>query len=496
MKILQLMLAALLATAVISAEASSAAVAPLHEARSVGQQQITDGRGLVYYIVDLVDDAQEAYSDNRPALARQRFHERHPGKAQNMVEAFERQYGFNYVDMTSWVGNSFSAYLNKAQIENLRADPRVKLISEVVEATFSAAFPPWYNSTISSSQYPYYETHSWGRNAVNGKISNNTRRIYIIDAGVGYHQDLTNVIARVNASCGTNNNGCPGVSPVGCYPHATHVAGIIGAAYGNKGVAGVNAGAKLISVSAMKTNQTPAICAKPDMDSASIVTAMDWVKWDIIINGVGQAGIVNLSINGPGFGATETIGSKMLNLASIYIGGYYYPGAFIAQSAGNGNASACNAPSTASFHYSSGTPSTTDGIMVVGAINDSGYPVTQANGGFYNLPYAGNEQGSNYGSCVEVWAPGNVIYSTWGPNAGYDPYNSSTWQSQSVTYDNYINLSGTSMAAPHITAVAAYLAETQSLGSPGDIETSVRSHFYGTGQLDSAGLPVKLIWLP
>ena len=45
-------------------------------------------------------------------------------------------------------------------------------------------------------------------------------------------------------------------------------------------------------------------------------------------------------------------------------------------------------------------------------------------------------------------------------------------------------------------AIAAYLAETQGLDSPGQIETAVRSLFYGTGQLDSAGLPVKLISLP
>lgn len=52
------------------------------------------------------------------------------------------------------------------------------------------------------------------------------------------------------------------------------------------------------------------------------------------------------------------------------------------------------------------------------------------------------------------------------------------------------------MAAPHIAAVAAYLAETQNLGTPGDIETAVRSLFYGTGQTDDAGLPVNLVRLP
>jgi len=419
MNVFQFALAALLAATVNSVEASNATLAPLHEARGVGKKQITDDKGLVYYIVDLVDHAQDAFSDARTAKGKQRFHERHSGKAQNMVEAFERQYGFDYVEMTSWVGNSFSAYLSQAQVENLRADPRVKLVSEVTEVTLSAA--PWYDSTIPTLESPYYETHSWGKNAVTAfsKISNNTRRVYIIDIGVGDHEDLTNVITRVNASSG--------ISLVGCYPHATHVAGIIGAAYGNKGVAGVNAGAKLISVSALNTNSSQASCAEyRPIEDAALGSAMDWVKWDIVLNGASQTGIVNISINGPSFRPGKTLNIKMLNLATPYLGGYYHPGAFIAQSAGNGFVSACTGltqPLTgnqvegqyASFGYSGGTPNTTDGIMVVGAINNNGQPVTTNNGGFnYGSAYGGYESGSNFGSCVEVWAPGNNIYSTWG----------------------------------------------------------------------------------
>jgi hypothetical protein len=449
-----------------------------------------DAAGRIFYIVDLADDAHEGFADVVTPQARGRFDQRHSAKAQNMVAAYEKQYGFEYTDMTSWVGNSFAAYLTQQQVDMLRADSRVVLVSEVIPAEFST--PPWYDSTHASTMPPYYETSSWGRNAVNGNVSNRTRRVYVIDGGVGYHQDLPNVIARVNASCGTNNNGCPGQPVVGCFPHPTHVAGIIGAPYGNKGVAGVDAGAAIISVSALPFPQSPAICSDPALNTTSVATAMDYVKWDLIVNGGYQVGIVNISINSPAFAPGGTLNAKMSSLASQYIGGYVYVGAFVAQSAGNDYQNACQH----AFGYSSGGPRTADGIMVVGAIDYLGQPVTPANGGFDNHGLAGNQPGSNYGSCVEVWAPGKEILSTWGPNVPYNPNDSSTWQSQYVTYDEYVKLSGTSMAAPHITGVAAYLAETRGLNSPGDIEAAVRGLFYGTGQWDHDGLAVNLVKLP
>lgn len=484
----------------VCAASAEADLAPVLQAEARGSKPIVDTTGRSYYMVDLVEDAQLAFSDSRSVRGQDRFHERHSRRARNMVEWYEQTYGFEYEEMTSYVGNSFSAHLTEGQVRRLQEDPYVVAISEVETGEFSG--PPWYDTTISTSVSPYYETHPWGRNAVNGKQSTNSRRVYVLDAGVGYHADLQNVVSRVNASCGTNNMGCDGRSPVGCYPHATHVAGIIGAAYRNKGVAGVNAGAKILSVSFLTDTAYPTTCARPQdqygnkfFNSASVATAMDWVKWDIILNSRTAAGIVNLSWNSTAFKPGETLQLKMASLAKPnYSGGYVYPGAFITHSAGNQFQSACNV----AFGYTGGVPLSSDGIMVVGAIDSSGAPVVRPSSGygFVNMPYAGNEYGSNYGSCVEVWAPGKSLLSTWGPMVGFSSTDSSTWQMQSVTYDNYVPLSGTSMAAPHIAAVAAYLAETRGLVSPGEIETAVRSLFYQTGRVDSAGLPVNLVRLP
>ncbi len=54
-----------------------------------------------------------------------------------------------------------------------------------------------------------------------------------------------------------------------------------------------------------------------------------------------------------------------------------------------------------------------------------------------------------------------------------------------MTYSNYANLSGTSMAAPHITGVAAYLAESQYIWTPRNIELAVRARMSWMGTYDS-----------
>ena len=76
-------------------------------------------------------------------------------------------------------------------------------------------------------------------------------------------------------------------------------------------------------------------------------------------------------------------------------------------------------------------------IISVGAIDKNGKRPTAEEWGYNN----GNPQGSNYslsGINVNIYAPGNRILST-------------------IANNGYGNKSGTSMAAPHVTGVAALL---------------------------------------
>ena len=63
---------------------------------------------------------------------------------------------------------------------------------------------------------------------------------------------------------------------------------------------------------------------------------------------------------------------------------------------------------------------------------------------------------SNYGNCVDIWAPGVSIYST---------YKSGS----------YATLSGTSMATPHVVGGAALYLSSHTTASPGAVETALRN---------------------
>jgi subtilisin family serine protease len=110
-----------------------------------------------------------------------------------------------------------------------------------------------------------------------------------------------------------------------------------------------------------------------------------------------------------------------------------------------------------------------------------------------------NDHSSNYGPCVDVWAPGNLIYSTWGLHS--DPDNHLT--KVGVTYSgNGLNgtqgwtfLSGTSMAAPHVAGAAAYLADQFGLTTPAQIEQKVRQYFQNSGYTDRTGAPINYVQL-
>ena len=207
-------------------------------------------------IVDFATNAHESYpgvTPKAPPLAMKPGKFFHRPQVANLVNEYERKYGFERRSMTSWAGSSVTAYLDEKQIAVLLDDPLVAQVSQDTYSSLSAPMP-WYdfNSGIKSC--------SWGRFAVNGQIaaSTSTRKIYVIDSGVAYHTDLPNSqVTRTNVACGPSG-GCENVilafwsttayPAVGCYGHATHVASILAAPVNNTGGSGVYAGAKLISL--------------------------------------------------------------------------------------------------------------------------------------------------------------------------------------------------------------------------------------------------------
>lgn len=202
-----------------------------------------------------------------------------------------------------------------------------------------------------------------------------------------------------------------------CYPgskeydsswHGTHTAGTIGAASNNgTGVAGINWQSKILPVR---------VLGKCGGYMSDIIDGMRWSA-GLTVSGVpanaNPAKVINMSLGGAGSCSTELqTAINQINTA----------GTTIVVSAGNSNANA-----------SGYTPANCSGVITVAATTLSGNRASY----------------SNYGSSIEISAPGgdstNGVASTW--NTG----------TTTPGADAYAYMSGTSMAAPHVSGVASLL---------------------------------------
>jgi len=203
-------------------------------------------------------------------------------------------------------------------------------------------------------------------------------RAYVLDTGIqANHPQFGTRAQNVYDAFGGSGDDCNG--------HGTHVAGIIGAA-----TYGVAKGVSLRGVRVLDCNGSGT--------TAAIVAAIDWVR----VNAVHPA-VANLSLGG---GFSSTLNTAVTSLVNA--------GVFTTVVSGNENQDACNV-----------SPASATAALTVAATNRDD---TRLSSG-------------NYGSCVDLYAPGGSILSTW-INSGTN------------------TLSGSSMAAPHAAGVAALYKAT------------------------------------
>jgi serine protease len=213
--------------------------------------------------------------------------------------------------------------------------------------------------------------------------------------------------------------------------HGTHTAGTIGAASNNgAGVAGVNWNSKILPVR---------VLGKCGGYTSDIVDGMRWAA-GLTVSGVpnnaNPAKVLNLSLGGAG--ACDATSQTAINAITA-------AGATVVVSAGNSHADA-----------SGFQPANCDGVITVAATNRNG----------------GRAAYSNYGSTIEVSAPGGDLSYNNDPNGVLSTLNTGIQGPGSDTYAYY---QGTSMAAPHVTGVVSLLYSLKPTLTPAEVLTILQN---------------------
>ncbi|MBB4636109.1 S8 family serine peptidase [Longimicrobium terrae] len=242
-------------------------------------------------------------------------------------------------------------------------------------------------------------------------------RAYIIDTGILTTHSQFGGRASAGYSAISDGRGA-----TDCNGHGTHVAGTVGGS-----TYGVAKGVSLIAVRVLDCSGSGT--------NAGVIAGMDWVTANRVLPAV-----ANMSLGGGASTAVDDAVNRMIAA-----------GVTVVVAAGNENQNACNV-----------SPSRVPAAITVGATTN-----TDARASY-----------SNYGSCVDLFAPGTNITSSW--------YSSTTATS---------TISGTSMASPHVAGVAALYLQ----GNTGAIPSAVASAVIGTttsNKVTSAGTgsPNKLLY--
>jgi aqualysin 1 len=340
-------------------------------------------------------------------------------------EIDQRQEGFDAGLVYTEALEGFSAEIPDDSLDDVRNNSRVAYVvrDEVVTAFDQKV--PWGIRRIGADMS--------STRAGNGSGKVTGVNIYVIDSGIATNPDL-NVVKRHNMlTRGPDTD---------CYRHGTHVAGTLAARDNRIDVVGVAPGAPLTSVKVLD-------CGGHGT-ARKVIAGIDWVTKDVK-GPDGRAGttddkkpaVVNMSLGGDKFGPLNT---AVRNSVA--------KGIFYSLAAGNEGRNACNiSPAMTGAGKN-------NGILTTAATNQADIEPSW----------------SNFGRCVDLWAPGAKILSTWFGGATK-------------------TLTGTSMAAPHAGGTAAlYLSTDPPKASPGGVESRLRSDSkLVIGNTSRHGAPIRIV---
>jgi hypothetical protein len=252
--------------------------------------------------------------------------------------------------------------------------------------------------------------------AGNGSGAITNVNAYIIDTGIDRsHADL-NVVDHVNFAGGPNKD---------CNGHGTHVSGTVAAKDDTADVVGVAPGAPLTGVKVLGCGGSGT--------TSGVIKGIDWVTANAV-----KPAIANMSLGG---GASKSLDDAVIRSADR--------GVFYSIAAGNSGANACN--------YSPARAGTHNGVMTTAATDSIDKEASW----------------SNYGNCVDIWAPGVSILST--RKGG-----------------GTTTMSGTSMAAPHVGGTGALYLSSHTGATPATVEAVIKTDADITGKTSKDGRPIVL----
>ena len=288
--------------------------------------------------------------------------------------------------------SGFAATLTSPAVDALRRNPNVEYIEADTVVTTSDVQAEPTWGLDRIDQRNLPLDRTYTYNSTGSRV-----RAYVIDTGIRTtHVEFG---GRVMAGATVIDDG---MGAQDCNGHGTHVAATLGGS-----THGVAKQVQLVPVRVLD-------CSGAGRASG-VIAAVDWVTADHL---PGQPAVANLSLGG---GPSDALDSAVANSIS--------DGVSYAIAAGNDNYDACN-----------DSPARVGAAMTVGSATSS-----DARSSF-----------SNYGPCLDLFAPGSTIRSAW-----------HTADTASAT------ASGTSMATPHVAGVTALYLQANPSASPSTVQGAI-----------------------